>query len=193
LRRLQGRAFEELLSQHVDALFRTALRLCGGHEADAEELLQDATLRAFEGYHQLRDTAAGRSWLFTILLRTHLNQVRSRRRLAETASTDLGLEAFEAALAAWQPGLAPDEEADLRLLGDRLAAALNDLTPELRSAVWLVDVEGFTQREVATMHEVPEGTIASRLFRARRLLRVALQPSGSANQTWRGGRWSSTS
>jgi RNA polymerase sigma-70 factor (ECF subfamily) len=193
LRRPQGRAFEELLGQHVDALFRTALRLCGGHEADAEDLLQDATLRAFEGYHQLRDTAAGRSWLFTILLRTHLNQLRSRRRLAETASTDLAPEAFEAALAAWQPGLAPDEEADLRLLGDRLVAALDKLTSELRSTVWLVDVEGFTQREVAMMHEVPVGTIASRLFRARRLLRVVLQPSGSANQPWRGRRWSSTS
>jgi DNA-directed RNA polymerase specialized sigma24 family protein len=51
---------EELLSEHLDALFRTALRLCAGHTADAEDLLQDAALRALEGYRQLRDPTAGR-------------------------------------------------------------------------------------------------------------------------------------
>lgn len=65
---------------------------------------------------------------------------------------------------------------DRRLIGDQLGAAMNQLPPELRSAVWLVDVEGFTQREVAAMQEVPEGTIASRLFRARRQLRDVLAP-----------------
>ena len=164
------------MSEHLDALFRTALRLCGGHDADAEDLLQDAALRAFEGYGQLRDPAAGRSWLFTILVRTHYNRVRHRRRRGETAAADLDDRAFEAALAAWKPLRTPAEETDLRLLGEELGAALNDLAPELRAAVWLVDVEGFTQREVAVMQEVPEGTIASRLFRARRRLREVLEP-----------------
>src|SRR5262245_54969289 len=49
-----SRAFAELLSEHVDALFGTALRLCGGNLADAEDLLQDATLRAFDGFASLR-------------------------------------------------------------------------------------------------------------------------------------------
>jgi RNA polymerase sigma-70 factor (ECF subfamily) len=52
---------------------------------------------------------------------------------------------------------------------------LDHLPPELRVAVWLVDVEGFTQREAAGMQDVPEGTIASRLFRGRRQLRAALE------------------
>lgn len=170
------RAFEELLSEHLDALFRTALRLSGGHEADAEDVLQDAMLRAFDAYRQLRDPAAGKSWLFTILVRTHLNRVRSTRRRAEEVAADLDEDAFEAALASWRPLRTPDEEVELRQLGDQLIGALNDLAPELRSTVWLIDVEGFTQREVAAMQDVPEGTVASRLFRARHRLRDVLEP-----------------
>ncbi|HEV8455498.1 MAG TPA: sigma factor, partial [Gemmatimonadales bacterium] len=61
-------------------MFRTALRLCRGNEADAEDLLQDSALRAFTAFEQLRDPTAARSWLFTILSHTHLNRVRSARR-----------------------------------------------------------------------------------------------------------------
>lgn len=174
LRRQRPRAFEELLAEQLDALYRTALRLCGGHEADAEDLLQDAALRAFDGYARLRDAGAGRSWLFTILARTHYNRARARRRRAETAAIDLDDAAFESALAEWRPLTTPAEELERRLLGEDLDRALDELPPELRSAIWLVDVEGFTQREAAAAQEVPEGTIASRLFRARRQLREAL-------------------
>lgn len=169
------RAFEEVLTEHLDALYRTALRLCRGRESDAEDLLQDASLRAFDGYHGLRDPAAARSWLFTILGRTHLNRVRSARRRPETVSTDLDETAFEAALAEWSPLPSPMETLERRQLGEALTRALDRLAPELRAVVLLTDVEGFTQREVARMLEVPEGTIASRLFRARRQMRDALE------------------
>ena len=169
------RAFEEVLADHLDALFRTALRLCHGHEADAEDLLQDATHRAFRSYGQLRDARAARAWLFTILTRTPLNRARTSRRRPETTSTDLGEPEFEAALSAWTPLPTPEEDLDHRQFSEQLTAALHELPAELSSVIWLVDVEGFTQREVATMQEVPEGTVASRLFRGRRLLRSAFE------------------
>lgn len=184
-RRRSLRAFEEVLSEHLDALYRMALRLCQGHEADAEDLLQDSTLRAFTAYDQLRNPAAARSWLFTILSRTHLNRVRSRRRRAETLSSDLDEPAFEAALAEWSPLPTPAEVTESRVLGERLTEALDELPAELRAVVWLVDVEGFTQREVANMQDLPEGTVASRLFRARRRLRTALEDSVQDEQLWR--------
>ena len=168
------RAFEEVLVEHLEALYRTALRLCRGHEADAEDLLQDTALMAFDGYDNLREPSAARPWLFTILARTHLNRVRSSRRRPETASTDLDESAFEAALADWSPMPSPAELVEARQLGEQLTRALDQLAPEQRAVVLLVDVEGFTQREVARMLEVPEGTVASRLFRARRQLRTAL-------------------
>ncbi len=174
-----------MLTEHLDALFRTALRLCEGQEADAEDLLQDAVLRAFNSYGQLREPSAARSWLFTILSRTHLNRVRTRRRRAETVTADLDEQAFEAALADWTPVSSPTDSVETRQLGEQLARALDGLPPELRRVVLLVDVEGFTQREAAGMVGVPEGTVASRLFRARRQLRTALEAPARDARLWR--------
>jgi len=168
------RAFEELLAEHLDALYGTSLRLCRGDRSDADDLLQDAALKAFEAFRTLRDPGAGRSWLFTILARTHLNRVRSRRRRAEECETDMVETEFENALATWAPPATPLEVLERRQLSERIARAIDRLAPELRAVVMLMDVEGFRQREVAAMLAVPEGTVASRLFRARRVLREHL-------------------
>lgn len=133
----------------------------------------------------MRDPAAARAWLFTILTRTHLNRARSARRRAEATSTDLDESAFEAALAEWVPVRSPAEEVERWQLGEQLASALDKLPDELRAAIWLVDVEGFTQREAAGMQDVPEGTIASRLFRGRRHLRTALETPAREARIWR--------
>jgi RNA polymerase sigma factor (sigma-70 family) len=111
--------------------------------------------------------------------------VRSAGRRVEATSTDLDENAFEAALAAWVPMRSPSEDLERRQLGEQLARALDQLPPELRAAVWLVDVEGFTQREAANMQDVPEGTIASRVFRGRRQLRSVLEPSTREARMWR--------
>ena len=174
-----------MLSEHLDALFRTALRLCQGHEADAEDLLQDTALRAFNSYGQLREPSAARSWLFTILSRTHLNRVRTRQRRPDMVGADLDEPAFEAALADWAPLPSPADHVETRQLGEHLTRALDGLPPELRGVILLVDVEGFMQREVAGMLGIPEGTVASRLFRARRQLRTALETPARDAQLWR--------
>jgi RNA polymerase sigma-70 factor, ECF subfamily len=168
------KAFEELLSEHLDALYRLALRLCRGRRADAEDLLQDAMLRAFRAFDDLRATGAARAWLYTILVRTHANRLRTRGRRPEELATDLEDGAFEAALAEWNLVRTPEEELDRHELQSTLTAALDALPDELRTVVWLSDVEGLRQREVAAMVGLPEGTVASRLFRARRALRSAL-------------------
>ncbi|MEO7136473.1 MAG: sigma-70 family RNA polymerase sigma factor [Gemmatimonadales bacterium] len=178
------RAFEELLSQHLDALYGTALHLCDGRQADAEDLLQDATLRAFEGFESLRDEAAGKSWLFTILVRTHLNLVRSRKRRRETMASDLDEAGFEDALAAWTTVPTPEQVTGDKELRERIAAAFDALDPQLRAVAHMVDLEGFTQREVASMLDIPEGTVASRLFRARRVLRDQLATTARELRLW---------
>jgi RNA polymerase sigma-70 factor (ECF subfamily) len=180
-----SRAFEELLSEHVDALYGMALRLCDGQEADAEDLLQDAVLRAFSGFASLREEAAGRAWLFTILVRTHLNRVRTVRRRAETLSSDLDEAAFERALDEWRPAATPEEVLSGQELVEGIGAALASLDPALRAVVHLVDIEGFPQREVARMLELPEGTVASRLFRVRRILRDRLTTTARELRLWR--------
>lgn len=168
------RAFEEVLGAHMDGLWAMALRLAEGREAEAEDLLQEAALKAFRGFADLEDEGSARSWLFTILTRTHLNRRRSRDRRPETPRSELDPGELESALAAWRPVRTPREDHRRHRLRKRLEAALDDLPPGQRAAVWLVDVEGFRQREAAEMLEVAEGTVASRLYRARRELRRAL-------------------
>ncbi|MFN2398137.1 MAG: RNA polymerase sigma factor [Gemmatimonadaceae bacterium] len=183
----EPRAFEELLSEHLDALYRTAVRLCAGRVADAEDLLQDAMLRAFRSYRTLRDPIAARAWLFTILTRTNLNRVRTTHRRAERTATDFEDGEFEEALASWFPVQGPDALADATLVREKLEAALDALDAHLRPVLWLSDVEGFRQREVAEMLGIPEGTVASRLYRARRTLRAALAADTRVMSAWRDG------
>ena len=164
-----------MLGENLDALYRTALRLCGGHEADAEDLLQESVLKAFRGFDQLRDLQAGLGWMLTILTRTHLNAVRSKRRRAETLMGDFDDGAFEEALMEWKPMPSPEELAVSQAQRDRLIDAVDALEPELRATVVLADLEDRPQRQVADMLDIPQGTVASRLFRARRKLRTLLE------------------
>lgn len=176
----ERRTFEEVVTQHIDALFRTALRLTRGHTANAEDLLQDSMLRACEAYDELRDAGAVRTWLFTILMRTHFNRQRSAKRHPEALASDLSDTEFEKALADW-PGIGVgDGTGNEWPSSEEVGEAINGLNEALRVVVVLVDVQGFRQREVAAMLGVPEGTVASRLFRARRLLRDALTDAPSA-------------
>ena len=149
-----------------------AVRLSGGQAAEADDLLQETAVRAVQGFQELRDPRAARGWLFTILVRTFHNRRRAARRRAETFAADLSEAEFEAALEAWRPLPTPEEMLVQHDLGARLTAALDALDVPLRTVLWLVDVEGFRQREVATMLELPEGTVASRLYRARWQLRA---------------------
>lgn len=172
-----GDSFEELLSRELNALYGMALRLCRGRSIEAEDLLQETALRAFRHFNELRELGAGRTWLFRILLRTHSNRMRAADRRRETLESDLDEAAFEQALAAWR-GLEtrPDIGSDY-FLRERVAAAFDALPGSMCDVLWLVDVEGFRQREAAEVLDVPEGTVASRLYRARRALRDALATS----------------
>jgi RNA polymerase sigma-70 factor (ECF subfamily) len=174
------RTFEEVVTQHLDALFRTALRLTRGHTANAEDLLQDAMLRACEGYDELRDPGAARTWLFTILMRTHFNRQRSAKRHPEALASELTDAEFEKALADW-PGIGTGHvSGDGWPSTEKVGEAIDALDEALRAVVVLVDVQGFRQREAAAMLGLPEGTVASRLFRARRQLRDALTVASNA-------------
>jgi RNA polymerase sigma-70 factor (ECF subfamily) len=164
-----------LLTRELNALYGMALRLCRGRAADAEDLLQESVLRSLRHFDQLRERGAGRAWLFRILIRTHANRMRAVERLRETFEGDLDEGAFEQALASWRTFEARDVAIDY-LLRDRVIAAVDELPLQMREVLWLVDVEGFGLREVAQMLDVPGGTVASRLYRARQALRSAIAP-----------------
>lgn len=174
-----GRAFEEVAAEHMDALYRTALRYARGDAAAAEDLVQDTLLKGLLGWSGLRDPERAGSWLFRILSRLHLNRLRSASRRPEIAATDINEAALEQALAAWAPGGDPESLALDAAGVQRVLAALDTLPAAWTQVFWLLEVEGYSYREVAGILEIPMGTIASRLHRSREALRHALSETHS--------------
>jgi len=161
------RRFEEQILPHLPDLYRAARRLVG-RAHDAEDLVQETCLRAFGSLDQLKHPEAAKAWVFTVLRSAFLrNAARwDPTRRADGGENGSGEERLAAAAGAspWQGALI--EEA--RLATQRLPVAF-------REVVVLAHVGGFSYREMAGILGVPIGTVMSRLFRARRLLRSALR------------------
>lgn len=160
--------FEAVVVPHLEAMVRLARFLMRGNLADAEDLVQDTVLRAFEAFPRFQAGTNLRAWLFRILRNAYVDLLRRRGRQAELAESlemaperDPAVDAFRAQAARERT------EADLE-------ATLAHLPAELRMALLLVDGEGMRYEEVAEVMECPVGTVRSRLHRARRLLRQLL-------------------
>ena len=158
-------AFEQDALALVDRLYAAALRLTR-NEADAQDLVQDTYLRAFRSAGQFEAGTNLRGWIFTILHNTFLNQRRDRGRSPVDADSEAVEQAPDDRPAAGNP-----EDLLLReTLDADLQAALDDLPPAYREAVWLRDVEQFSYDEIAGIVGVPIGTVMSRISRGRRAL-----------------------
>lgn len=170
--------FETAALACLDHVARFALSLTRD-ASDADDLVQDTFLRAFRGRHTFQPDGDMRRWLFTICKHAFLrSQERDSRELV-SLSDDPSDETR--AVARLHNALVASGEAALfdRLdLGPAIAVALDTLATPLRTAVVLVDLEGFGYAEAAEIMHVPIGTVRSRLFRARRELQVLLVQHG---------------
>lgn len=156
---------------HLDALYHTALRLTR-NRAEAEDVVQEAFLRAFRSFHRFNPGTNCRAWLFTILRNVFLNRVRTQGR--EVLEADMGgLDQVEVTADA-RADRNPEEQFLQTMLHGDVDRALTTLPLAFREAVMLVDIEGLTYREVAEVVGCPVGTVMSRLSRGRALLRRAL-------------------
>jgi RNA polymerase sigma-70 factor (ECF subfamily) len=162
---------EEILIRYLDSMYSTALRLTKDKEK-AEDLVQDACLRAFKHFGQIKSYDKIKAWLFKILMNTFIN--RYRKGIKEPPLVELELSESLLTSASSFYNSNPEEALIKNSLDEEIKEALDNLNVDLRSVLWLSDIEGFTYQEIGEMLECPMGTIASRLYRARSLLREAL-------------------
>jgi RNA polymerase sigma-70 factor, ECF subfamily len=160
--------FRSVVMPHIDDAYRLAHWLTG-NRTDAEDVVQDASLRAFRA---IRGFAGGspRSWLLSIVRNTAYSWLRKNRPTAVITVEDL--EAVEAAHAKPSDpnGETPEAALIAKVDAEQLRAAIAALPTLFRETLVLRDIEGLDYREIAEATEVPIGTVMSRLARARRRL-----------------------
>lgn len=160
-RRDEG-AFDVLYDRHTPRVYGLALRLAGGHEADARDLVQETWVRAVRGLERFRGESRLSSWLCAICTNVWRETLRRGRREVE----------LELAPEPVAPGsrigvIPPHDPIDVQ-------RALDALPPGYRAVVVLYGIYGFSHAEVAEMLGISEGTSKSQLFRGRRALLRAL-------------------
>jgi RNA polymerase sigma-70 factor (ECF subfamily) len=156
-------AFGELVTRYV-AQARRVARAVLRDAADADDAVQDAFLSALKNLGRYDPARPFGPWLLRIVANAATDRLRRRRVRAG--------EPIGAHLATNEAG--PDRQADRAALSEALWAALATLPERQRLAVVLFDVEGYSHREIAETLGIPEGTVRSHVFHARRALREAL-------------------
>src|SRR4029079_3006569 len=151
------RVFEETVLPHLDAAFNYA-RWLTRNDADAEDVVQDACLRAMRFFSSLRDDDA-RAWLFTIVRNTWYTRGSRRDTVTREAALD------DARADAADGALDPEAQLLQRHTVARVRAALEQLPADFREVMVLREIEGLTYKEIAAVIRAPIGTVMSRLAR----------------------------
>ena len=155
--------FETRLRDSGTLAFRVAYGVLR-HREDAEDVAQDAFARAFRNFGQLRDRERFRAWLVRTAWRLAIDRRRGdRRRLAREEAVEPMVEA------------STEQVASARQRAAHLWSAIDELPEKLRVVIVLSGIEGHDTREVGSLLGIPEGTVRSRLFMARKALAERLQ------------------
>jgi len=177
LSRKKRTKFEILVLPHTTALYGGAYRLTH-NTGDAEDLVQETMLRAYRYWDTFEEGSNCKAWLFKILTNTFLSRCQSQKRskeilraaVAQQGSLD-GILIQEKA----QNQRTPEEIITQQTLSEDVERALQSLPSDFRVAVMLCDVQNFSYKEISEMLNCPVGTVMSRLYRGRRLLKAELQ------------------
>lgn len=156
-------AFGALVARYANVARRVARAVLGNPD-DADDAAQDAMLLALVKLDQFDPRRPFGPWLLRIVANAATDR-RRRRTVRRAEPLDPGLAAG---------GSRPDVQAERRLLNERLREALAELPARRRMAVVLFDVEGYSHAEIAEILGIPEGTVRSEVFHARRRLRTLL-------------------
>ncbi len=176
----QSEAYGELVRRYEDRLFNTCWRICGNLE-DARDVTQEAFMVALSKIDGFRRHSTFYTWIFRIavnLALSHKRKAKSRRVVSLDQALDAGGSQAETLAQRVRDMKAanPSEASECSEAQGNVVRALNELDDDYRAVVVLRDIEGFDYHEIATILEVPIGTVKSRIHRGRNALREALLP-----------------
>lgn len=166
--------FEQLLREHVPALYRSAYRWTGTVDR-AEDLVQQLLLRLYPRLAELRELDQIRPWAMRVMYRIFVDELRRERSSPVQFGAEPVAEEDDAADEPWvDAGPGPQELAERELTQERLVRAWERLGEEHRVVLSMHDIEDYTLPELAQIMDIPLGTLKSRLHRARARLRALL-------------------
>ena len=172
----QGRveAFGTLVERYQDRVYNTVYRMVGSAE-DAQDIVQDAFLKAYENLGQFRGASSFYTWLFRIAVNLALTFRRRSKRLRLVRPLDEGSEVSLSQSQAGRLVESPEAAMETAESRERVMKALENLDGEHRAAVVLRDIEGLDYETISGILDVPAGTVKSRIHRARMMLREDLR------------------
>jgi RNA polymerase sigma-70 factor (ECF subfamily) len=169
--------FEQLVNEHLDSLYGSALRLTR-NRTTAEDLVQDTFLKAWRSFHTFQEGTNGRAWLYKILMNAYIDSYRRSSRAPEMVDHEDVGDFYLYAKAQESEQYRRDGDPEAVLLSTIMDADVKDAlerVPEpFRAAVILADLEEFSYKEIAEILDIPIGTVMSRLYRGRRHLQRSL-------------------
>lgn len=165
------RLFEAQVMPLADRLYGAAMRYTRD-PVDAQDLLQEAMVKAYRSYHQYQQGTNLKAWLYRVLHTTFLSMYRKQqRRPQENLTDDWGDHTlFDAVVDSGSV----EEDVLASFTDQAVKDALADLPEQFRMAVYLADIEGFAYKEIAEIMDTPVGTVMSRIHRGRKGLQEAL-------------------
>lgn len=168
-------AYDELVRRHHSRLFGMVYNMTGSRQ-DAEDLLQDVFVKAFDALKGFKGDASFYTWIYRIAVNRTINFVKGRKRRMTVSINDPGLNGDNPEER--RPELAthetPERETRLKEIQQKLNKALDTLSENHRTVVILHDMQGVPHEQIAEMLGISCGTVRSRLFYARQALQVQL-------------------
>ncbi len=174
------KAFEMLVKLNSSYIYNLAYNLSAGNQAEADDLAQATFIRAFRGIKNFEGRSEFKTWLHRITVNLWKNTVRSQKRRKYFQHQSINEapkdESDGPQLVIKEKGLDPMEKTAQSETSVIVRKAIDNLPPDEREVIVLRDLEGYAYDEIATICAIPLGTVKSRLSRARKLLKIALEP-----------------
>jgi RNA polymerase sigma-70 factor, ECF subfamily len=170
-------AYRGLVERYEGRLYAAVYGMVRNPE-DARDLAQDTFIKAYKNLHRFRLESSFYTWLYRIGMNVCIDHHR-RRKLRRTEEFDEGIAArtSEGAIDPSHRKLDPGKDLERKQLHARIMAAMDELPDDQRQVIVLREIEGMSYKEIADVMEIPEGTVMSRLFYARKKLQASLKES----------------